>query len=126
MEKRAGRELAAFLRAVEQTQGADSVEKAGAIWIDALSNRPQSDFCSQASFRSISVEAASSLVSLLGEASLETLGEPACIDQAKSGKIHLVTGPAKSAMGAQSARGSVVLMAGNRRRMGAAGLELVS
>lgn len=124
--KEAGRELAAFLLAVEETQGVDSVEKAGTIWIDILRNRPQLDFCSQASFRSVTVEAAGSLVSLLGQASPKTCSEPqyepACIDQPKPRRIHLVARLAESAMNTQPARSSVLFPT----RTGARGLELVS
>jgi len=126
LEKEAGRELAAFLRAVEETQGVESVEKAGTIWIDILSNRPQLDFCSQASFRGITLEATGSLVSLLGQASPKTRGEleyeAACIDQALSGRIHLVARLAARATSAQPARSRVLLPP----RTGAGRLGLVS
>jgi len=67
--KEAGRELAAFLLAVEQTQGATYVEIAGAIWIQALMHQPSSDFSSHSSFRRVTVEAASSLASVLDPSS---------------------------------------------------------
>jgi hypothetical protein len=124
LEKEAGRELAAFLRAVEETQGVESVEKAGTIWIDILSNRPQLDFCSQASFRSITLEAAGSLVSLLGQAStrVEPEYETARIDQAVSRRIHLVARLAARETSAQPARSRVLFPP----RTGAGGLGLVS
>jgi len=127
LENEAGRELAAFLRAVEETQGSESVEKAGAIWIDILSSRPQSDFCSESSFRSISVEAAGSLHSWLGERSPKTPEyEAASIGQAKSRRIHLVARLAERAMGTEYPSAPVPFLEGNRSRMSAAGgLELV-
>ena len=126
--KEAGRELAAFLRAVEETQGAETAEKAGTIWIDILRNRPHLDFCSQSSFRSISVEAAGSLVSLMGAASHETFeamnDEADCIDH---GRIHLVPKPAEWEMSAQYATGRRLLFEGKSRRSGESeGLGLVS
>jgi hypothetical protein len=57
----AGRELAAFLLAVKQTQGTRYMEMAGTIWLDALINRLPSDCSSISFFRHVTVEAASSL-----------------------------------------------------------------
>jgi len=63
--KEAGRELAAFLLAVEQTQGAGYVEMAGTIWLNALTNQPESDSTTISSFRRVTVEASSSLSSAI-------------------------------------------------------------
>ena len=129
LEKEAGRELAAFLRAVEETQGTKTVEIAGTIWIDILRNRPQTDFCAKSSFRSITMEAAGSLVSLLGLASpMTTCGpeyESASIDQAKPRRIHLVT-KAERVMSAQYSPDPALLLNGDRRGTGGGGLKLVS
>jgi hypothetical protein len=130
LEKEAGRELAAFLRAVEETQGAESVEKAGTIWIDILNNRHHTDFCSQSSFRSITVEAAGSLVALLGQASPTMQGGPECeassIDQSQAGRIHLVAKPVEKAVGDEDFKNPVLLFGEYRRRTGSGELDLVS
>ena len=131
LENEAGRELAAFLQAVKESQGPETAEKAGTIWIDILASRPQTSFCSQSSFRSITVEAVCSLVSLLGHAQPKRHGGPeyeaACADQANSRRIHLAAVPAERANCAQHARNSMPFLDENLCHAGAAGgLELAS
>ena len=74
--KEAGRELAAFLLAVEQTQGARHVEAAGRLWLNALMNQPQSICSSTSSFRRVTVEAARALPPALDESAPETAANP--------------------------------------------------
>jgi hypothetical protein len=127
LKKEAGRELAAFLLAVEQTQGAGTVENAGTIWLDIFKNRPSSDCCSQSSFRRITVEAASSLFSRLEEASPEMDGGPDydVTYTINPRKIHLLVAPEERTIGAQRAGHWTRFSLRNRRSAEAAsGSEL--